>query len=243
MVDLDIEINRIGIDLGDVLSGLPAAIKLVRYFADRTTRSFQESRDAMFAAWAVEEQQQAAATLRQLEARSDDVEALKARLDELVADPEFARVRNNYGYEAYREAIDERRRMLAFASAGSINLELSVAQLARVERTVRELDSSDVLALARVAKMADPPQPPRDDRMNYRDQLQPWHEDCGRRAQTRFEILRETESLPVLSASGCVLVAMDTAGFSPKNGLRVTELGARVLRVLHGYLTVIGGNE
>lgn len=67
--------------------------------------------------------------------------------------------------------------------------------------------------------------------------------DCGRQAQSRFEVLKDSESLPVLSASGCVLVAADTAGFSPKSSLTVTDLGARILRVLHAYLVAMDGAD
>ena len=45
---------------------------------------------------------------------------------------------DNYGYEAAREAIDARRSLLA--AAGSVCSALTIAQMARVERALRELD-------------------------------------------------------------------------------------------------------
>lgn len=238
---VDVDLTKVAVDLGTALGAIPS---LVAYVArDRNTPKVLAAFDEAMAEWVIDLRRHTVAQLRLLESTAANAAETGRRLAELVEDPEFVRVQNNYGYEACREAINERRRMLAFASAGSVNLELSIAQLARVERTVRELDPTDILALQQVARIADPPRPARDDRMDYRNQLQPWHESCGRQAQTRFVILNEGGSLPVLSASGCVLVAVDTAGFSPKNSLTVTELGARVLRVLHAYLAAIGGEH
>jgi hypothetical protein len=60
------------------------------------------------------------------------------------------RVLDNYGYEAAREPMDERRRMLAYAAAGSVHHTLTIAQLARVERMIRELDPDDLVVLAKL---------------------------------------------------------------------------------------------
>ena len=50
--------------------------------------------------------------------------------------------------------------MLAFASAGSVNLELTIGEISRVERVVRELDPEDIHALQRLTSIVDAPVPP-----------------------------------------------------------------------------------
>ena len=96
--------------------------------------------------------------LQRLLALGEHVQALKAgaqatgetlaKFEELLADPQFWRLQHNYQFEAGREAMDERRRMLSFASAGSFNVELTLAEIARVERATRSMDPTDVLNLA-----------------------------------------------------------------------------------------------
>jgi hypothetical protein len=62
-------------------------------------------------------------------------------------DPEFRRLLDNYGIEAPREATDERFRMLTYAAAISFSVPMTIAELSRAERTIRELDPKDVDAL------------------------------------------------------------------------------------------------
>lgn len=75
-----------------------------------------------------------------LHAHAGDVEALAERLDALEQDRERVLTLGNYGHEAWREANDARRRMLGDAVLATVFSELSAAELARVERTIRMLD-------------------------------------------------------------------------------------------------------
>lgn len=68
-------------------------------------------------------------------------------LEERFNDPEYRRVLSSFTLEAAREAMDERMKMLAAATAGSANLKLEIGQAARIERKLRELDPEDVKAL------------------------------------------------------------------------------------------------
>lgn len=83
----------------------------------------------------------------QCSGNAENVAALQA----LLADHQFFRVNQNYIFEATREAMDERKRMLAFAAAGSVNVALALGEIARVERTIRELDPDGVRLLSAIA--------------------------------------------------------------------------------------------
>lgn len=57
---------------------------------------------------------------------------------------------DNFGLEATRESMDERFRMLTYASAGAFDVTISIAEAARAERVIRELDPSDIMVLRSV---------------------------------------------------------------------------------------------
>lgn len=83
-----------------------------------------------------------------------DVRAHNERLFALESDRGKTIVLGNLSEAAWREANDERRRMLANASAALIlSVELSVAELARVERTIRQLDPEDLVQLRALADL------------------------------------------------------------------------------------------
>jgi hypothetical protein len=77
------------------------------------------------------------------------------RLDTLEQDRERVLVLGNYGLEAWREAVDRRRAMLGDAAEATIFSELPVAELARVERTIRMLDPEDLDLLAALQRIVD----------------------------------------------------------------------------------------
>lgn len=121
-----------------------AAAKLLQKLANRNTDEFIRARDEMFREWTSE----LASAIREVQAYLlSREEELEARLHEITTDPQFMRLYDNFGYEAAREAIDERRRMLAYAAAGILDPDMSVERKARVERTLRELDTEDVRVL------------------------------------------------------------------------------------------------
>jgi hypothetical protein len=134
-----------------ILRGLRAtswAIELFNRSSEQRTLAMQEGyRDNVRHEWRLERERLLGERLADLE----ESDATRRKLDELLSH-EFFWLLANYDLEAAREATDERRRMLAFASAGSVNLDLTIAQLARVERTIRELDPGDVDELSTLAR-------------------------------------------------------------------------------------------
>ena len=75
------------------------------------------------------------------------VEALAARLDAFSENAQEQRVFHSFMFEGMREALDDRRAMLAAASAGLMFLERSVEDKARCERALRGLDVRHVRQL------------------------------------------------------------------------------------------------
>jgi hypothetical protein len=194
----------------------------------------------MFREWVVAEKRAAVDQTKRLAEQAEDLAALRAKLEGLISDPSFARVRDNYGYEAAREALDERRRMLAFASAGSVNLKLTIAQLARVERTIRDLDPEDIRLLARVAMLADPPPPEAGPGVGVKEAQTTWFQHMAGAAHVRaLVVLGEGASGEVLIASGCVQISNVKPEFgiaTPVEGASITHAGQWVLAVLDGYI-------
>jgi hypothetical protein len=145
---------------------------------------------------------------------------------------EFQRVFRNFAYEASREAIAERRRLLAHASAGVLDPFFTIAQKARIERTMRELDPEDVRLLQKVACAAS--------------------EDGLEAAYIALH--QGGVSTATLIASGCVQpesdVDLDQPLFGSKdtpltldkmNIARVTTLGAWILTACRTYLLATNG--
>jgi len=80
--------------------------------------------------------------LNALEGTTEQEEGLAALLDE-----EFLLLQLVYQDDAFREPRAKRRLMIAQAAAGSFAAELSLAELARVQRAMRELDPEDIAPL------------------------------------------------------------------------------------------------
>jgi hypothetical protein len=217
---------------GLILKGGSAASWAISWFNQKEqerTRAMQEGyRDNVRHEWRLERERLLAARLTALE----ENERNRTRLEALLG-PEFFWVLQNYEFEAHREAIDERRRMLAFASAGSLNLELTLSEIARVERTIRELDPSNVRGLASMAEVPEQPEP-------KQGAPTTWLQHTEGTAQTRAATLRALgPSGEVLLAAGCVRtfsVSVASLITSPIEGALVTHTGALVLAVLDAYL-------
>ena len=165
---------------GTELAVAKVALPVLRKLYDRITQKNTKAVEAEFAQlrdeWAAE-------SYRAVTLLAERVSGLEETLEALAGDLEFQRVFLNFAYEASREAITERRRMLAHASAGVIDPEFTIAQKARIERTMRELDPEDVKLLQRIAQAA-----------------------AGKGGlQAAFEALHEgSVSADALIASGCV---------------------------------------
>jgi len=214
------------IDALGATKGATLLARVLHYYARRNDRAFREARDDVFQLW-VAELNVAVRTLHE-QARVNEARlaALEARAEKLDHDPQFHRVLDNYGYEAAREALDERRRMLAYAAVGQVEPHLSVAQLARTERTLRELDPADVVLLAVLAELG-----------ATEAAEEPYGIDPE--AERAFEVwLDNPASGHVLLAAGCVYIRTPHVVGAKREAV-VTPLGACVLEILALYLAVL----
>jgi len=196
------------------------AIRRAQSVEQARTRSIEDAYAAAKEDWRLERERQIEVRLRQLEETAANEDALRALLTE-----EFFFLQANIEIEAFREAMKERRRMLAFAAAGMFSLDLPIPVLARVERVIRELAPEDVKLLARINGIPAGERTERGGRGPSRA-----HKD-------RLRILRESDfSGPILQACGCISVMDETVGWAMNRWCEVTKLGAAVLTVLDAYL-------
>ena len=136
------------------VKAVPFALKALRGLYDRLngkhTRALEAEFAEVMAEWAAEGRAAAAIVIPVLAQR---VSGLEEKLDALTGDLQLQRVFRNFAYEASREAIAERRRLLAHASVGVLlDPDFTIAQKARIERTMRELDPDDVKLLEKIAR-------------------------------------------------------------------------------------------
>lgn len=143
-----------------------------------------------------------------------------AKVAEMVSDPQFAKIFANLQWEAAREALKERQRMLAHLGAGLCDPDLSINEKARIERVARGLDPQD---------------------FNLLREAEQWGLRVG--GQRTNEV-----SFFVLTASGCLAAdtaeqvrapqpqatGSDAAAWS--TAVLVTPLGRAVLRALDTYI-------
>jgi hypothetical protein len=204
---------------------IPAVKRYIANLPDPNTPRFREARDELFREWFVEYAEKVAYLYASLQALADDVAELEARVQERSDDGEAQAVYANYARSAYQEPIEERRRMLAHAAAGVIDSALSVADHSRVERTLRELDPSDVLALHGLSQCAG----------NF-------YKGSKQHSLNRVRQLvwADWPRADVLVASGCVRISTERVGygitFAPEEVASVTPFGGHVLHVLRAYV-------
>lgn len=184
---------------------------------------FIERRDEMFRGWIVELVQRLAALEQAF------THAERAEYDRRTADDEFMAVTANYFRAAHQEPLEERRRMLAFAAASIANLDLSVAELARVQRVIRELDPSDVVELYRLWLV---PSASRDPRRSRPDDA----------AVQRYYFWENTGAA-ILETSGCLSVEAwlqentdALGGRATRKEAYVTAIGRNLLAAMRPYL-------
>jgi len=188
-----------------------AVQKIVALLEKDRTAEFEKERDEIFREWIAD----VARGLHDLEQRVGDLSAFVA---EGLVDRELQLVWRNFMFEAAREAIGERRRMLAYAVVGTAAVAhiLTVAQVARVERTMRELDPLDLRVLAEAA-------------------------DLGSPGQRYSFMMGKPPSGDLLHVAGCIRV------YTPRTWNAVlsadlTELGRWVLAVARPWLLASGAS-
>lgn len=188
----------------------PFVVAWATRYADRNNRQLRDARRHEF------ERNLSAALAWHLSHLSAQVDDLHARVSEYRNDEQFLRIWDNFGYEAAREAIDERCRMLEHAAAGIVDPSIPLERKARIERTLRQLDPADVLTLHGL-------------------RLLPGTFESG---APRAKLLFSVPSGVVLVSCGCVRVS--TGGGGAGQGVfemaDLTGLGIDVLRALRSYL-------
>ena len=190
-------------------SVLPAVARtltsIIGRYADRNTEAIRDAYEEKRRSFLAEVEKTLPHVLACLEAIEPRIEQLESRLEERAEDPEFQSILDNVVLEASREAIDERRRMLAHAFAGATDVRLTVAEAARAERTLRELNPADVMALRGLGRMA------------------------GRDADRDGPV---AAALAVLVGAGCV---QERTGWGGGVLYNITRTGSLVLRLLASY--------
>jgi hypothetical protein len=151
-----------------------------------------------------------------------------AQLDEAEANAAWARIRDepeacmllaNYVEDAYREPLRRRRLMLQHAVVGMFNLDLSLGDLVRIWRVIRQLDERDVLTLYGVWLI-----PSRD--------FQGWPSGA-----VQYRATHSRAGLDALAACGAVEVYRpSTSPTRPE--LTVTATGKLILAGLRTFLAV-----
>lgn len=164
--------------------------------------------------WSAETRRALIDLAEHLEGRIDDVEE---GVNQMLARAEILCLCENLEHEAKREVLQERRRMLAHAQAGLFDPRMSLERKARVERTLRELDSDDVRVLHGL------------------DLVPTALDEHG----VRTSLLNSSTSRDVLRASGC-LRFITPGGYDAGNEMtRISDIGTDVLRALRSYRTLI----
>jgi hypothetical protein len=181
-------------------------------------RSFRAQRDA-----------QVDARLGALEREAADKDAFATEVATMLNDRQFLKVHANLEWEAAREAIEERRRMLAHLAAGLSDPGLPVYDKARIERVVRDLDPDDVRHLHSVDVCDNPSFVPDPTSSGDPEANRQWH-----LAKDRLRVLQSNAlAHAALVAAGCVGIEAATIGGAV---VHVTAIGKLVLAALSSFL-------
>jgi hypothetical protein len=173
--------------------------------------------------------------------RLEDTEHNRKRLSDLLSD-EFFWLQSNYKVEAFREARQERTRMLLYAARGSVDMTLTFVDIARTERTLRMLEPDDILFLGKLAEHEEPevdfmeiaPEKRRQAIENHRIGLNRIRGERLRGAD------RHSVSLDALLSTGCIRIdEAPVADVETESELVITQIGRLVLRVLSDYLMIL----
>ncbi len=167
-----------------------------------------------------------------LEDRVEELQAairdFQARAEERARDQEAQDVAWNYTTEAVQEAIKERREMLAHAQAALLDVRISVASHARVQRRLHEIEPRDVLALYAVSRTYERVFNGR----QYRDQ-----------EEMRTAFVTQIGARDALQSAGCIrftpgpslISGVGNPVMTPER-LVITDFGDLVLQVLAGFI-------
>lgn len=191
-----------------LLKVVPLAVRFCKPYFTRADERLADARRREF------ERNVVAALQWNIKELLERVEDLEGKLQTQASDEQYVMVCRNLGFEADREAIDERRRMLEHAAAGLIDPRISIEDKARVERKLRELDPIDVRTLYGISRVVGP-----------------------RAERLRHEVWASS-GMPgeVLLSAGCLREDLHAGAFggAPPD-LHVTAVGRLVLRAVRGF--------
>jgi hypothetical protein len=224
--------TALGVYKGLTIAGKAKA--LVERFSN-TTRFIAE-RDEMHREWTAETHARVAEHIadsrEKFLAVGGTLEEHERRLEELFDQHETQLLAVLYAEDAYREAVDARRRMLSVAAASIVDLDLTIDEKARIEKVLRNLDPADVLELHKLSRAVG-----RIRRVPEGGYL------YGSTAALCHALLAASDSDDALTAARCVRETIlpsgggwGGAGGSAEDVAYVTERGAIVLRVLRRYV-------
>jgi hypothetical protein len=197
----------------------PAATRLLAYFRERAAKNDEQlkrDREELAIEWGAELKAALPQVVSYLDARVDE---LDSRLAKVFEDPQFGRIFTNFTFEAAREAIDERRKMLAHAAVGIVDPDIAIERKARVERTLRVLDPTDVLVLHGLTQV-------------------PGYLGVKESAAARMKFVKTQPSMDVLLSAGCLRLDINGGGFGvgASAGISLTQLGEDILLSLRTYV-------
>jgi hypothetical protein len=151
------------------------------------------------------------------------VENLDERVRERSLDEVTNRIQWNYAEQSVKEPVDERARMLEHAAAGVVDVRLTPAEHATVQRILLELDPDDVLALSFLARVSG----------NI------FEGETYRSAEhLRWTVWTKTINQDVLATSGCLRITYGGGGIGVgvEGQALVTRHGKLLLRVLRSFV-------
>lgn len=165
-----------------------------------------------------------------LTAHGQRLEEIRQMAQRLSEDRPTLTVLGNLGFEAAREALPERKAMLAAAVGGILRPQFDTQLRARIERKLRELDPEDVrhlygISLVPRPQMTDPPSQP--------------GATVDHHAMARHDYAgTQPQQLEILVSSGCI-ERHRLANYSGM-GLSLTSIGNNVLLTVEDYVVDCG---
>ena len=190
-------------------------MKFLHGLTQLNDQAFKKERQELYEDWIIEID-------KALRILSTLVADLGDSIEQQFQERQFRHLIANFHFEAVREVMDERREMLAHATAGACANTMSLGRRARLERTLRELDPDDVRALFGLSQVVG-----RYDLegKDYRDT-----------EQLRHHALSLVPNADSLIASGAIRVGIH-AGFGGSTPwCLVTQLGHDILFLLSTFV-------
>lgn len=148
----------------------------------------------------------------------DRVAGFDQLAEERVQDREAQALAWRYATQAADEPLDERREMLAHARASLIDVRITVAEHARVQRRLHALETADVLVLYALSRA-------------YGKAFA--GQQYATEDQMRAAFLASRNSREALESAGCIRASTGPEG---EERVSVTNLGELVIRVLTGFV-------